>query len=227
MRINFADLVLYEDNHLLVVFKPSGILSQLDNSKDECMVDLAKNYLKEKYQKPGNVYVGLVHRLDRMTEGVLVLTKTSKAASRLSEDIRFGKWEKTYLCLVEGIINADGRLTDYLTKIEDTKKMKVLPIKESANGQLAKLSYQVVKKFDNETLLKVYLETGRHHQIRVQMANFKHPLVGDLLYGNSKIKKDLFLACIKIKFKHPTLDKMIEIEALPRSAKWNKYLKGD
>ncbi len=223
MRVNFSDLVLYEDNHLLVIFKPSNVICQDDISKDESIVTMAKKYLKDKYQKPGNVYVGLVHRLDRMTEGVLVLAKTSKAASRLSDDIRNGQWEKHYLALVNGIINVDGRLTDYVDKINDTKKMMIVP---AGHGQLAKLSYQVIKTFKAETLLKVNLETGRHHQIRVQFAGFKHPLVGDTLYGNPKVHKDLYLACIKISFKHPTTDKLIEISSLPRSTKWHKYLEG-
>ena len=223
MKIRFNDLVLYEDNHLLVTFKPAGILSQKDKSKDLSMVDYAKEYLKEKYNKPGDAYVGLVHRLDRMTEGVLVLTKTSKAAARLSEDMKNGLWEKTYLALVHGLIEQDGRLTDYVEHIDDSKKMRVSKV---GVGQIAKLNYQVLGNFKKTTLLKINLETGRHHQIRVQMSHFNHPVVGDNLYGK-KEHIDLMLACMKIKFKHPTLDQMLEIEANPRSSKWNKYLKGD
>ena len=222
MKIRFSDLVLYEDNHLLVTFKPAGVLSQKDKSKDLSMVDYAKEYLKEKYQKPGDAYVGLVHRLDRMTEGVLVLTKTSKAAARLSEDIKNNLWDKTYLCLVHGELTDDGRLTDYVEHIDSSKKMQICKV---GTGQIAKLRYEILGKFKKTTLLKVKLETGRHHQIRVQMANFNHPIVGDHLYGK-KEHCDLMLACTKISFKHPTLDKIVEFEAQPRSAKWNKYLKG-
>ena len=114
MKVHFEDLILYEDNHLLVINKPAGLLSQADHTKDVDVTILAKDYLKNKYNKPGNVYVGLVHRLDRMTEGVLVLTKTSKAASRLSEDIKNHEWDKTYLALVHGRVAKGTKLTDWL-----------------------------------------------------------------------------------------------------------------
>jgi len=222
MSINFENLILYEDNHLLVVHKPAKLLSQKDNTKDIDVVSLTKDYLISKYQKRGDAYVGLVHRLDRMTEGVMVLTKTSKAASRLSNDIVNNNWHKTYLCLVEGIIEKDSRLLDYLDHDSNTKKMKIVKV---GTGQKAELEYSVVAHFKDKTLLKVNLITGRHHQIRVQMANFKHPIVGDSLYGVNKFKHDLMLACIEIRFKHPTLDKVIDIKSLPKSKKWKKYLK--
>ena len=221
MKIDFNDIVLYEDNHLLVINKPANVLSQEDNTKDPDIINLGKAYLKIKYNKPGNVYLGLVHRLDRMTEGVMVLAKTSKAASRLSESIRNGFLTKQYIALVHGTIEKDSRLTDYLEHIDNTKKMKVVG---PGKGQKAVLEYKVLGHVKDNTLVLFNLITGRHHQIRVQFANFKHPLVGDSLYGNKKERIDLMLSCYMIKFKHPTLDKEIEIVDLPRSKKWKKIL---
>ena len=221
MKIDFNSIVLYEDNHLLIINKPANLLSQEDNTKDIDVVNLAKNYLKVKYDKPGNVYVGLVHRLDRMTEGVMVLAKTSKSASRLSDDIRNNNWHKQYLAVVHGKVNDDSRLTDYLEHVENTKKMKIV---KPGSGQKAELEYKVLGYFDNKTVLLINLITGRHHQIRVQFSNFGHPLVGDTLYGNSKEKCDLMLACYSISFKHPTQDHILNIKTLPKSKKWKKIL---
>ena len=223
MKYHFSDLILYEDNHLLVIYKPVNLLCQKDKSKDIDVTELAKDYLREKYQKLGNVYVGLVHRLDRMTEGILVLTKTSKAAKRLSEDIRLNNWHKEYLCLVKGLIKENSRLKDYLVKVEDSKKMKTVSPKDRA-GVVAELEYFPIKTFKDKTLLKVHLITGRHHQIRVQMASFKHPLIGDSLYGENKQKQELMLACVKLSFNHPTLNKMMTFECLPKSKKWDEYM---
>ena len=224
MKIDFSELVLYEDNHLLVINKPSNILSQEDNTKDPDIVNLAKHYLKVKYNKPGNVYVGLVHRLDRMTEGVMVLAKTSKAASRLSEDIRNNNWHKQYIAVVHGIITNDSRLSDFVDHIENTKKMKVV---KPGSGQKAELEYKVLGHFDNKTVLLINLITGRHHQIRIQFSNFGYPLVGDTLYGNPKERVDLMLACYCVSFKHPTLDQNLKFTDLPRSKKWKKIIEAD
>lgn len=224
MKIDFSELILYEDNHLLVINKPSNILSQEDNTKDPDIVNLAKHYLKVKYDKPGNVYVGLVHRLDRMTEGVMVLAKTSKAASRLSEDIRNNNWHKQYIAVVHGIITNDSRLSDFVDYIENTKKMKVV---KPGSGQKAELEYKVLGHFDNKTVLLINLITGRHHQIRIQFSNFGYPLVGDTLYGNPKERVDLMLTCYCISFKHPTLDQNLKFTDLPRSKKWKKIIEAD
>lgn len=221
MKINFEELILYEDNHLLVINKPANCLSQEDNTKDPDIVNLAKEYLKVKYSKPGNVYIGLVHRLDRMTEGVMVLTKTSKAASRLSDDIRKGKWKKEYIAVVHGKIDKDSRLTNYVDHIENTKKMKIV---KPGMGQKAELEYKVLGYDKDNTILLINLLTGRHHQIRVQFAAFNHPLVGDTLYGNSKERIDLMLSCYSITFKHPTQEQEVCIKTLPSSKKWKKLL---
>ncbi|MBR2891678.1 MAG: RluA family pseudouridine synthase [Bacilli bacterium] len=221
MKIDFSKLVLFEDNHLLVINKPANILSQEDNTKDLDVVNLAKNYLKVKYEKPGNVYVGLVHRLDRMTEGVMVLAKTSKCASRLSVDIRNNNWSKMYIAVVHGIIEKNSRLTDYLDHIDNSKKMKVV---KPGSGQKAELEYSVLGHYDGKTILLIKLITGRHHQIRVQFSNYGYPLVGDTLYGNPKERCDLMLSCYSISFKHPTLNETVTFKDLPRGKKWKKIL---
>ena len=213
--------VAYEDNHIIVVVKPQNIPSQEDESKDKDLLTMVKEYIKVKENKPGNVYVGLVHRLDRMTEGVMVLAKTSKAASRLSDDIRNNNWHKQYIAVVHGKINNDSRLTDYVEHIDNTKKMRVV---KPGNGQKAELEYKVLGYFENHTVLLINLITGRHHQIRIQFSNFGHPLVGDTLYGNPKERIDLMLSCYSIRFKHPTQEQDIEISDLPRSKKWKKIL---
>lgn len=221
MKFNYSEIVLYEDNHIIVVHKPANLLSQADNTKDIDLVTLTKAYLKIKYNKPNNVYVGLVHRLDRMTEGVMVLAKTSKAASRLSEDIRENKLNKKYLALTYGVIEKSSRLTDYVRHIDNTKKMEVC---KPGSGQLAELSFEVLKIIKDKTLVHVDLITGRHHQIRVQFSKFGHPLVGDLLYGPNK-KCDLMLCCCELTLIHPTLKTPMTFKSLPRSKKWDKIIK--
>ena len=174
--------ILYEDNHIIVVVKPSGILSQEDITKDPDMVTLLKKYIKEKYNKPGDVYLGLVQRLDRMTSGVMVFARTSKAASRLSEQIRNHSIIKKYYAVVEGKTKDEDKLENYLIKDEDLVKSFVTT---KEKGKFASLEYKKVKSIDNSSLVEVTLHTGRHHQIRVQMSNINHPLLGDSLYGST------------------------------------------
>ena len=164
--------VLYEDNHILVVEKPINMLSQSDNTKDQDLLTLVKEYIKEKYHKPGNVYIGLVHRLDRPVGGIMVFAKTSKAAKRLSEEIRNHQMKKTYLAITEGLIEEDnGTYCDKILRLENGNSVV------DRNGKEAVLDYQVLKrnKEKNKTLVKISLKTGRHHQIRVQFAYHKHP----------------------------------------------------
>lgn len=221
MKYVFENYILYEDNHLLIINKPANLLSQADNTKDDDCVNLAKEYLKYKYNKPGNVYVGLVHRLDRMTEGVLVLTKTSKAAARLSEEIKNNEWHKEYIAVVKGHIDQGTKLTNWVDHIDDTKKMQVVKV---GTGQKAELIFDVLGYVGDNTVIKVNLLTGRHHQIRLQLANYGHPLIGDTLYGNIKDRTDLMLACVNISFKHPTQDVVMNVKCLPKSKKWQKII---
>ena len=192
-------VILYEDNHIIVVYKFSGILSQSDNTKDLDMVSIIKTYLKDRYHKPGNVYLGLVHRLDRPVKGVMVFAKTSKAAARLSKQIRNGQMHKKYYAVVEGILKEkEGILENKIEKI-DNKKVLI----DTPNGKEARLEYKVLKEKDNLSLVDITLLTGRYHQIRLQFSSRNHPLYGDTLYG-SKYKGDLALISYSLSFIHPT-----------------------
>lgn len=219
MKYNFSEMILYEDNHLLVVHKPTNLLSQADNTKDLDLVTLAKSFLKIKYNKPGNVYVGLVHRLDRMTEGVLVLAKTSKAAARLSEQIRNQEWVKQYVAVVYGKTGNTTKLTNYLKHLDDSKKMTESKLGE---GQKAELYFNTIDSNDKYSIVDVKLITGRHHQIRVQFSLFGHPLVGDVLYGYST-KHDLMLCCYKLTIKHPISNEILTFVTKPKNKNWVKY----
>jgi 23S rRNA pseudouridine1911/1915/1917 synthase len=205
--------ILYEDNHVIVVYKEKGILSQADGSNKPDMLTIIKNYIKEKYNKSGNVYLGLVHRLDINTSGVMVFAKTSKAASRLSEDIKNNKLHKRYYCVVEGNITNGGKLIDYLEKDEIIKKAFI-----SKNGKEAILEYNVIKnyKIDNNdvTLLEINLITGRFHQIRCQLSNIGHPLYGDKKYGSKYSIEylDFPLEAYHLEFIHPTTKELLVFE---------------
>lgn len=205
--------ILYEDNHIIVVVKPKNVLSQEDETKDLDMLTIIKKYIKEKYDKPGNVYLGLVHRLDRMTSGVMVFAKTSKAASRLNEQIRTGDFKKKYFSLIEGQIEPKcGELVNYLYKNE--KLVKSFVTDDSNNGKLSILRYEAQKVGKNQSLVEVELITGRHHQIRVQFSHIGHPLVGDLLYG-SVFKQDIKLHAYYLSFMHPTTKEKLEFINYP------------
>ena len=205
--------ILYEDNHLIVAIKPAGILSQEDQTKDADMLTLLKYYIKDKYNKPGNVYLGLVHRLDRMTGGVMVFAKTSKAARRLNEQIVKKDFSKKYYAIVDGIIEKGDIIKNYL--IKDEKEVKSY-IGNSKNGKLAIL--------DNKTLLDINLITGRHHQIRVQFSHRQHPLVGDVLYGGSHYNQ-LMLYAYEISFYHPITNNRLIFNKIPTSELWDQFLK--
>jgi len=208
--------VIYEDNHIIVVVKPSGIPSQADKSGDIDMLTLVKEYIKDKYNKPGEVYLGLLHRLDRMTSGLMVFARTSKAASRLSNCIRQGDFKKEYIAAVQGKLEGTGELQNYLFKDERTNISSVVS-PEKKNAKLAKLEYKLIGSTvykDNEyTYVRIKLYTGRHHQIRVQFSNISHPLYGDIKYGGRK--GDLALVACKLKFIHPTKDDVMEFEYMP------------
>lgn len=213
--------ILYEDNHIIVVIKECNIPVQEDISKDKDMLTIIKEYIKEKYNKPGNVYLGLVHRLDRMTGGVMVFAKTSKAARRLNEQIVKKDFSKKYYAIVDGIIEKGDILKNYL--IKDEKEVKSY-IGNSKNGKLAILEYSVIKILNNKTLLDINLITGRHHQIRVQFSHRQHPLVGDVLYGGSHYNQ-LMLYAYEISFYHPITNNRLIFNKIPTSELWDQFLK--
>ncbi len=215
--------ILYEDNHIIVVVKPAGIPVQQDKTSDLDMLTIIKAYLKEKYNKPGNVYLGLVHRLDRMVGGVMVFAKTSKAASRISEYIRQKNVKKRYLAIVNGKMDVTGKtveLKDYLIKNERLNMSRVVD-KSVKGSKESTLEYKVIKnfKYNNKeySLVDIDLHTGRHHQIRVQFANISHPLYGDIKYGNkiNKVGQNLALFSYYLSFFHPTKDEYLEFKFLP------------
>ncbi len=211
--------ILYEDNHLLVVEKPIGMLTQADCTHDVDLLTLLKLYLKDKYQKPGQVYLGLVHRLDRMTGGVMVFAKTSKAASRLARQIQDKKWSKKYYAVVSGKLPLNGHLENYLYKDEQEVKSYVGNAK---NGKLAILDYQTIGYHQNTSLVDVTLQTGRHHQIRVQFSHIGHPLVGDVLYGSTH-QQNLMLFAYALSFEHPISKERLHFQILPHDQNWIAY----
>ncbi|CCQ97264.1 Pseudouridine synthase, RluA family [[Clostridium] ultunense Esp] len=209
--------ILYEDNHLLGVVKPIDIPSQGDESGDPDLLTLLKEDLKKRYHKPGNVFLGLVHRLDRPVGGSMIFAKTSKAASRLSESIRTHQFQKEYLAVIRGsLVQPKGRLIHHLLKDERTNTVSVVPstVKQAKE---AILEYEVLDQRDGFSLLRVHLITGRPHQIRVQMAAMGTPLYGDQKYG-AKVNKPgewLALWSYRLSFLHPTNKEMITLTSLP------------
>ena len=200
--------IIYEDNHLLVVEKPINVITQEDNTKDKDLLSILKEYIKEKYNKPGNVYLGLVHRLDRPVGGIMVFARTSKAASRLSEQIRNKTFKKTYNAVVIGNIEESGKLKDYLLKDEKTNIVKV-----DKKGKEAILNFKKLNYKDNMSLVEINLETGRSHQIRVQMSHHGYPLYGDQKYNKSShVGEQIALFSKRIEFVHPTTKEKLTFE---------------
>lgn len=196
--------ILYEDNHIIVVLKPQNIPSCEDESKDRDMLTIIKDYIKETYNKQGNVYLGLVHRLDRPTGGVMVFAKSSKAASRLSEQMRDGDFEKRYYTVLAGVPREEkATLIHYMKKNAVNNMVYVCPA--TVNGaKLARLDYTVLDAKDGLSLVDVRLHTGRSHQIRVQMSAIGTPVFGDMRYGGEKAKKGyLALWAYYLSFTHP------------------------
>ena len=224
MNPNPTDLeILYEDNHLIIINKKPGDISQGDKTGDESLIDKVKKYIKHKYNKPGNVFSGLVHRLDRPTGGVIMFAKTSKALSRLNKMLREGKIKKTYWAVTEGIpAKNEDTLIHYLKKNPKTNKTTVYP-RKTEGAKKAVLHYKVIKKGERYALLEIDLETGRHHQIRAQLSKIGHPVKGDLKYGakHSLEGGGIMLHARKISFKHPVRDKIMEITAPPEPKHWD------
>jgi len=209
--------VLYEDNHIIVVEKKPNVLCQSDYTKDLDLLTMVKDYVKEKYQKPGNVYIGLVHRLDRPVGGIMVFARPSKAAARLSKMIQNHEMTKEYLLVCQGNIKDSGIMEDYIEKL-DTKSV----ITTKDKGKYAKLEYQLIERKNNLNLVKVNLITGRHHQIRLQFASRNNPLYGDQLYGIQD-KKQIALFAYHLKFKHPVKDEIMDFKLIPNTGIWSEF----
>ena len=209
--------IIYEDNHLLVVEKPINVPVQEDSSKDPDLLNILKKYLKDKHNKPGNVYLGLVHRLDRPVGGIMVFAKTSKAASRLSEQIRNGTFKKEYLAVVHGKINEKGTFEDYLLK-----DSKINIVKIDNKGKKSILNYKRLDHKENLSLVKIALITGRSHQIRVQFSSHSYPLYGDQKYNkNAMVGEQIALFSNKITFIHPTTKEKLNFTLnIPNKYPW-------
>lgn len=220
--------VIFEDNHIIVVEKPVNIPSQGDKTGDVDMLTIIKDYLKEKYNKPGNVYLGLIHRLDRPVGGVMVFAKTSKAAARLSEQVREKVFQKTYLVVVNGKMEeGSGCLEDFLLKNERNNMSKV--VKEGTkNAKYASLDYEVLKYNEeiNLSVLKINLHTGRHHQIRVQLSSRDHSIYGDQKYGERGHGKQIALWAYTLKIVHPITKEEMTFKSIPELNGTWKILEG-
>jgi 23S rRNA pseudouridine1911/1915/1917 synthase len=217
--------VLYEDNHCLAINKPAGVPSQTDESADETVVDLASRYLKRRFGKPGNVFLGLVHRLDRPTSGVVLLARTSKAAGRLSAQFRAGAIEKVYWAIVEGVPKEDeGIWTDRLEKDCRVNQSRVMAGWEEG-GKEARVAFRVLERRVDAALLELRPTTGRSHQLRVQLASRGLPIQGDVRYGarSRMAARDgggrIALHARSLRFTHPTRGEVIDVEA-PVPADW-------
>lgn len=196
--------IIYEDNHLLVIEKPINIPVQKDNTNDTDLITMLKDYRKKNENKPGEAYLGLVHRLDRPVSGIMVFAKTSKAASRLSDQIRTNIFHKTYLAVVQGTLSKEGTLEDYLIKNE---KDNISYVTTKDKGKYSKLEYKLLDTKNNLSLVRINLITGRPHQIRVQFSSRNHPLIGDSKYGDNPNNINIALYAESITFNHPVTKK--------------------
>ena len=218
--------ILYEDNHIIVVLKPQMVACCPDESKDENLLDMIKEYIKITYNKPGNVYAGLIHRLDRPTGGVMVYAKTSKAASRLGTGMQAGDFEKKYLTVLCGAPDTErGTLTNYLRKNTVNNIVYICTPTEDG-AKFAELDYKVLEKTDKYALTEVRLHTGRTHQIRVQMAGISHPVFGDMRYGGAFAQKGkLALWAYSLSFTHPITKEKMKFMAYPPETEtpWKEF----
>jgi 23S rRNA pseudouridine1911/1915/1917 synthase len=222
--------ILYEDNHLLAVAKPAGILTQGAAAGQESLVTQAKQYLRQKYRKPGNVYLGVVSRLDSPASGVVVFARTSKAAARLNEQFRNRKVEKLYWAWVEGRVEpAEAECVDWLAKNEQRQRVEIVKLNSASKSsghqpdgaQQARLKYKRLKVSRERSLLEITLETGRKHQIRVQLASREHAVIGDRKYGSQqKFSDGIALHCRRLVIEHPVKKTLLEFVApLPKAWK--------
>ena len=215
--------VVYEDNHLIIVNKAASEIVQGDKTGDTPLSETVKQYLKEKYNKPGNVFIGVTHRLDRPVSGLVVLAKTGKALARLNEMFRTGQVKKTYWAIVKNLPpTEEDTLTHYLVRNEKQNKSYAYD-GEKPGSKLAVLHYRLLSRSDNYCLLEVDLKTGRHHQIRCQLAKMGCPIKGDLKYGFPRSNPDgsVSLHARRVSFEHPVSHKLIEVEApVPEDNLW-------
>jgi 23S rRNA pseudouridine1911/1915/1917 synthase len=215
--------ILYEDNHLLVVNKPAGVLSQEDHTGRPDVLTLCKAWIKREYQKPGNVFLGLLHRLDQPVSGVMVLARTSKAASRISDQIRKRKVNKRYLTVVEGSAPDNGYLSHHMLKDEKTNISRVVS-KSTPGSREANLTFETLEREGNLSLLRINLITGRAHQIRVQLAESGFPVWGDRKYGSRNTDGNIALHAEEFTLEHPTLKKTMIFRAIPEKRKpWSLF----
>ena len=213
--------IIYEDNHIIVVEKPCNIPVQEDDSKDIDLLTMVKNYIKEKYNKPGNVYVGLVHRLDRPVGGVMVFAKTSKAASRLSDQIRKNEISKVYTAVLCGKAKEFDTLCDYMVKDSKTNTSRTCS-KNEKDAKYAELSYSLLSYKNDLSIVEIHLKTGRSHQIRVQFSSRGLPLWGDQRYNKkAKIGEQIALYATSLSFTHPTTKEVLTFTInTPSSYPW-------
>ena len=220
--------VLYEDNHVIIINKRAGDIVQGDKTGDKPLSDVVKEYLKDKYNKPGNVFLGVVHRLDRPTTGIVVFARTSKALPRLNKLFAEKEVKKTYWAIVKNPVKKQhDTLVHWLKKNPKNNKSTAFD-KEIPDSKKAILHYKVFKELDNYSVLEINLETGRHHQIRTQLSKIGYPIKGDLKYGFDRSNKDasISLHSRQIEFKHPVNKETITISApLPNDPIWNASLK--
>lgn len=225
MSIELEKQILFEDNHIIILNKRSSQIVHSDKTGDVSLEEMVKHYLKTKYNKPGNVYCGLVHRLDRPVSGVVMFAKTEKALVRLNKMMKEHQIHKTYWAIVRNNnIKPKATLVNFL--IRNEKQNKTYVTKDTNKGKYAELDYEVLKKSDNYQLLKVNLKTGRHHQIRVQLSNIGCPIKGDLKYGFERSNKDasISLHARELEFLHPVKKEPIKIIApLPKDSLWQWF----
>ena len=215
--------IVYEDNHVIVAVKPPNMLSQADNTGDADILSVLREYIRVTYQKPGNVYIGLVHRLDRPVGGLMVFAKTSKAASRLSAQMQQHHMGREYLCVVTGTVPDSFTLRDYLVKDERTNMVRVCT-PDTKGAQHAVLHGQCLSRKNGLALCAIRLETGRSHQIRVQMSHAGAPLWGDNRYGRGVPGQQIALWGYKLTFEHPTKHDIITLHDLPKGSVWDEFV---
>ena len=217
------DKVIYIDNHIIAVIKPTGLLTQTDRNSDDSLIDQTRQWIKKKYNKPNNIFLGLVHRLDRNVSGVILFARTSKAASRLSKQFRERTIKKIYRAIVVGKVKkVRAKLVHHIRKGKSLKAT-VFP-RETPTAKRSELSYEVIDLLGGNTLVEVTLSTGRFHQIRAQMAFIGHPVLGDVKYGapEALLNQEITLYAHKLVFNHPISNEEIQLTA-PEPKTWEQF----